>query len=585
MKKTLFSAVTKFKKYSQKSIFREYFVKCFVMISIPFLIILATLYYFQQKNIQAEAYRFAGTNFEKSAYSVETIMKELSSTTLRYSEDNQVQSFLSTRPEEHIKNAFNYVNPLSSQLRLSSNSSTVISAIHIYSFENGYILTSGTFNGRVDSFPSESWYGCYRKTGNSNFAVYTDDFYGMQKHIYFSYGLYTGTGLSGLIVYEVDTETLDRLFLNNLSHNEHEFSWLNKEGETLYASAEPSRIPEKQLNTLSQSNTDTIMKRAGNRMYFSKTIDAAYPTTLLYAYTPTKGIRDFLSSYLLFFLCIIITVTMPIIIALVISSNIYSSITKIVTALNVEDSENRTEINEITQICNDIGELLNKNRNMETELVQRLSTFKHAQAVALQTQLNPHFLFNTLNLIILNAKALTHGTNPVSTMVTLLADLLSYALDTQSYFVSVEEEIAHAKMYLQIQQIKYKNNFDCTWQIDPDISQMKIIKMILQPLIENSFQHGISNLTNKRGAITIAIHRCEQGLMLSVADNGLKIPDDRMAEIQERLRKEELPKKGHIGLANISQRVRLIYGEEYSVRITSDANGTKTSVTLPAEPI
>lgn len=284
----------------------------------------------------------------------------------------------------------------------------------------------------------------------------------------------------------------------------------------------------------------------------------------------------------LFFICVVIAITIPFIISLYITSMFYKSIVDIVSALNVDNPESTTEINEFTFITKHIMQLVNKNKDTETELVQKTAAFKQAQSVALQNQLNPHFLFNTLNLISLSSRT-SASNNSISVLVTLLADILSYALDTSSRFVTIEKEIAYAKKYIEIQSIKHKNLFECTWDIDETILKNKTIKMILQPLIENSFQHGIS--FSKKASSKINISAKSQGnhICFCVADNGKKIPDEKLAQIQEYLETEDLPQKNHIGLANINLRVKLMYGDDCNMQIKSDENGTSTYITFPKE--
>lgn len=584
MKHSFEFAVAHFKKYTRKNLFRKYFFRLFIMITIPFLIILASLYYFQQKNIDSEIYSFANMTFEKSSLQTERIFSELINTASLYGNDSSVQVFLHTAKKELAKQDSQIYEKIYTQMRRSINTSSVLADIQIYSFQSQYVLSLNTGGGYIADFPAQSWQRCYNETGYSNFVVYTENFYGTAKSLYLSHGLYTNFGLSGLIIYELDLDDLDTFLLSKLAADENGFLLLDVDSSVLYSTAREYELDSDAVTALKHITAGgKTSYKSGDKLYFSKALDTAYPITLMYLYDLSKTTHNFVFSNLLLLLCICITVIMPLVIALVVSSDFYNSIMEIAAALNTDDVEGNTEMNEIARICNQIGVLLDKNKNMETELLNRVSAFKHAQAIALQTQLNPHFLFNTLNLIILNAKVLTKGSNPVSTMVTLLSDLLSFSLNTQNYFVSIEEEIYYAKLYLQIQQIKYKNNFDCIWEVDEAVLQMKTIKMILQPLLENAFAHGISALEGVRGRITVSITQENECIHICVADNGAGIPKERLEEIRRHLQHEDLPRKNHIGLANVNQRIKLIYGDDYRISVVSGQNGTKIHLIFPAE--
>ena len=242
-------------------------------------------------------------------------------------------------------------------------------------------------------------------------------------------------------------------------------------------------------------------------------------------------------------------------------------------------------MNEFSYISNHITDLMDKNRITETALVEQTAAFKQAQAHALQAQLNPHFLFNTLHLIGLHARVLLKGENPVTTMVSLLSEFLSAALDTHNYIVTVKQELDYTEKYLEIQKVKYKNNFDIIWDVDEEILSCNTIKLILQPLIENSFQHAIPLLENvKRGAIEISAKLDDKGdINFCVKDNGPKIPSHRLTELRKKLEVEDMPKKDHIGLANVNTRIRVVYGAPYGVSIFSTEEGTSVYIKIPKE--
>lgn len=570
------------KKYSRKSIFYEYLKKLFLLITLPFLILLLSIYCFHRNAAYTEAMYYTGKSFDSAVLSVNNIFKEISDNLYLYSEDIYVQMFLTTSAENHSRLAKNYSPNILNQFMRSVAASSVINSISIYAFENDYIISSSG-GGFSDKFAAYDWFEYYKKSGETNFTLSSVNPHTKEKTLTSALGIYSGTIPSGMIIFEVKSSDIDRLVLGSLSRDYNKFYLLDESGGVLYSS--PNAVlseNEKLFLTNPKNGKNNGVSKQNNMTYSLKQINSPGKISLLYV----KDLRDISSASsklnLLFILCIIIALFMPAAISLYVSANFYNSISKIITLLNVNDKE-ADEINEFTFISNHIVDILGKNKSIEKELVQKTAVFKKSQALALQTQLNPHFLFNTLHLIGLSARVLLKGKNPVTTTVSLLSQLLVAALDTQNYIVTVEEEMNYAKKYLEIQQLRYQNNFDVIWNIDENVLECKTIKLILQPLIENSFLHGISFLDDKRGVITISAKESGSSIILEVKDNGKEIPENKLEEIRSRLETEDLPEKNHIGLINVNMRLKLVYGESSGITITSSPGGTSVFIHFPKE--
>lgn len=195
-------------------------------------------------------------------------------------------------------------------------------------------------------------------------------------------------------------------------------------------------------------------------------------------------------------------------------------------------------------------------------------------------QINPHFLFNTLQVISLISMKLLKGDNEVSRSINLLADLLKNALNTDETIVSVRDEMIYAKKYIDIQNIRYGGKIIVEWDIPDEVLDAEVIKMTLQPLLENSIQHGISKLSGG-GKIIVSTEIKNGNLIIIVADNGNKIDEDRLRKIKESLKNSKQITAKNIGLSNINQRIKLVFGEEYGCDINSCELGTCVKVVIP----
>jgi len=205
----------------------------------------------------------------------------------------------------------------------------------------------------------------------------------------------------------------------------------------------------------------------------------------------------------------------------------------------------------------------------------------YADLRLLQEQINPHFLYNTLDTIIwlIEGKKMDQAVS----MVSSLSDFFRLVLSKGKEFITIQEEEQHIRSYLEIQKVRYGDIMDYEITIDKELYPYKILKLTLQPLVENALYHGIKY---KRAKGIIRIHgRMENDIIhFSVSDNGVGMAIEEL----ERLRKDiERPckesEKG-FGLANVNERIRMNYGQEYSMKINSNENqGTHIDIRIPVE--
>jgi len=197
-----------------------------------------------------------------------------------------------------------------------------------------------------------------------------------------------------------------------------------------------------------------------------------------------------------------------------------------------------------------------------------------------QSQLNPHFLFNTLETINWKVISLTKRPNEINDMIDHLANILRYSLDAQDGLVFLKDEIKHTKSYVDIQKIRHKDQFTCVWECDEGVEKYFVVKLFLQPLIENSLQHGMAALGRKL-SIKVKIKYSTTDLYVSVIDNGTGIEPAKLQDIRTKL-KSNYTSSDHIGLYNTNKRLQLTYGENHGITIRSKLGlGTIVAVKIP----
>ncbi|MEG2480654.1 MAG: sensor histidine kinase [Clostridia bacterium] len=247
-------------------------------------------------------------------------------------------------------------------------------------------------------------------------------------------------------------------------------------------------------------------------------------------------------------------------------------------------------ITELVQRQDDMGELIQGFNQMVHKLHESIlreyeskDMQRKAQIQMLQSQINPHFLYNTLNLI--TSIAELEDVPEISDIATSLGDLFRYGISGGMH-VMLEEEVMQVERYIHIQRMCMNGELEVVYNIDPLVQQQQLPKFLLQPLVENCFQHGFAKSTGD-GKIYIAAYPQAQNLIITVADDGAGIPPDKLLLLQARCaHPNEAPDgeadEGNIGMLNVNLRLRAYFGESYGLWVDSrEGEGTTVTVTIP----
>ena len=273
------------------------------------------------------------------------------------------------------------------------------------------------------------------------------------------------------------------------------------------------------------------------------------------------------------------------ILAYVASVRSYSPLNEIISFLDNSqppaDSIEEEDKNELMYIINSIQTHINDKTKMAEILEERMKLLRKSEYDMLQTQINPHFLYNTLETINWMAYNMSNSENPVSKSLINLASFFRNTL-TSGYFVSIENEIKYTKEYVNILALRYGDLFDIEWDIDESILSYTIIKICLQPIIENAVYHGIKQ-KNDKGLIKIKGLCDDNNIILIVSDDGIGIEKDALDELNKTLSETSFTnEKSHIGLSNVNQRIKIIFGDSYGIHVESTVGvGTDVYVTIP----
>ena len=210
---------------------------------------------------------------------------------------------------------------------------------------------------------------------------------------------------------------------------------------------------------------------------------------------------------------------------------------------------------------------------------------KQIELSSLQSQINPHFLYNTLDSI--RSKALFEGQTEIADMTEILSNFFRYCIGDTEKLVKVKIELDHIRDYYFIQKFRFEDRFDMEIIMENDeINDLYIPKMTLQPLVENAMIHGIERI-NRKGLLQIRLYQTDHDLLISVSDNGAGMTHDQLCQMNEQMEhslvaSHENSKHTGIGVKNVNTRIMLMFGEQYGIHYQSVLNnGTNVIVRIP----
>lgn len=233
---------------------------------------------------------------------------------------------------------------------------------------------------------------------------------------------------------------------------------------------------------------------------------------------------------------------------------------------------------EVKQLSKTFNLMIFRIRDLMEQIIDEQEEKRKSEIKALQAQINPHFLYNTLDSIVWMAE--NNEKEGVVKMVTALANLFRISISRDGDIIDIKGELQHARSYLIIQQIRYGDKFDfIIEEMPPSVLQNKTLKIILQPIIENAINHGIKRMVDK-GNIKISGQVVKNKICLSVIDNGIGMSLEKVSKL---LLKEQNA-EGHagIGVKNVHERIQLYFGLDYGLEISSEIDeGTTVKIWLP----
>jgi two-component system sensor histidine kinase YesM len=330
---------------------------------------------------------------------------------------------------------------------------------------------------------------------------------------------------------------------------------------------------------------------AGRRRWLAEAVPVAHTTWRLVLLVPYEDIDAFgkaVRRQLLVALAIILPLLLPL--AFLVASTSTRRIARLTAAVR-EYERGNLELQVVSEGGDEIGELalaLNRMASRIASLLEERYRLgqenKHSEMRALQAQINPHFLYNTLELV--NCLALRHGAPSIAEAVDALSRFYRLSLSGGAETVSLAQELEHVEIYVRIQNMRFDDGIALRVEVPEELRRLPIVKIVLQPLVENAILHGIRERESGRGTITVRGRR-EPGtegagevLAIEVADDGVGMTPERLEELRRGVKAAE----GHgYGVRNIDRRLKVRHGPAYGLAYESErGRGTVVTLRIPA---
>ena len=356
------------------------------------------------------------------------------------------------------------------------------------------------------------------------------------------------------------------------------------DGSVLYQySSFPEGKRALDAQTLARDYEETASRLSGQYLFLNASVEPVGWT--VFYYSPIRSIRSaviqtVLTTFILIALCFALLYFLTFITVNSILSPL-GQLTRVIEKISLEDIGNHELLiipgrrDEIGKLIRTFNSMLKRIRGLIDEAyVQKLKTREY-QFNALRAQINPHFLYNTLSQI--SARAIMAGQDDISRTVQLLALFYRTSLNSGSDITTIGNELDNIRAYLSIQLTLTDNAFQVAYDLDESLLDLSIPCLILQPLVENAIEHGLRNSRKAEKRIRIRLCRDEAGrtALIQIQDNGIGIPADRLREIF-------LLETDHIGIRNVNERLRLFFGEEYGLSVSSIPGGeTEAVIRIP----
>ncbi len=570
-------------KYIQDYRFNSILVKSFgiilTVLVATYTVIMLAVYHKMNSIIADEVGNMSINSLAKTCERIDVVMEEAVKISGQLSLDEDVLSFLLPGTKDIFGR--NQTTKVKSKIEQYAGVFDYIDSIYVFSNKSKFIITNEG-GGKIEEFNDQTWVENLIEREYEPARMISRTKYGTYPHLisYMQPMRLTQMQFLGGIIVNIDVDKLRELvvaqgneelllivdnrdniiFSTKYDYMERKIDKIDFYNEIEFKDTEGYQI-------LNDGKQDILITVASSELFDWKYI-SAIPLQVYKEYN--NAIFNYYTQ--LFLACIIISI----IASFIISLYCYNPVKSILDLLKNPDiyaegytGDTGLRKDETHEIALNIVRNLYSNQLMQDEMKSYTNLINKAQLTALQAQISPHFLFNTLENIRWRAIAAYKGDNEVAEMILNLSEMLRVSLESEQPIITIEEEIRNAKLYIKILQLRYEDKVEVIWEADESLLKHPIVKVSLQPIIENAVYHGIKPLRAK-GIITIRLEQQDDRVFIKVSDNGAGMSAKEVQNLNTDMKEKYILQEDHIGIRNVNQRLRLLMGDAAGLEIDKD---------------
>jgi two-component system, sensor histidine kinase YesM len=570
----------------------SYFVLFFIF---PIIFVGMVSYVLSYKAIKERAMQYSAQTIDRSSYQIDHLLIEANKISDMIENNITIQEKLRQSLEGDISKKYSIDLEVDTELYYMQSYISDYFGLYVIG-ENGGKYKSNYCSTRHEDLRKTEWYKkIVNSTGPVWFSIHRDSFVvGTIGQPFISLGnkiIDKATGrVLGVVVIDIEQKILqDKIRNMKLSETGDIFILDNSNNPIIDSNMSIAKdYFEKAFSSEYDKNgfvTESIKSEKGERFI------AIYKTSTLTGWKigGIVPINELISDSnrlgMLTLLLLLIVCIFTIIAAIKTSDSIAKPVRSLIDLMNkVEEGDLSVSMNvkyedEIGKLGKSFNKMIVKIGDLMDRVYKEQKQLRKAELKVLQEQINPHFLYNTLDSIIWLSRA--NKNKEVITMATALTKLFRVGLSRGRDVVNIEEEIAHAGSYLTIQHIRYKNKFTYDIQVPEDLLRYKTLKLILQPIVENAIYHGIKEQKGV-GHISVIVRDLGTSIAFEVKDFGKGMTSERLTALKNTLENRDGEKIDIYGIKNVNERIKIFFNMDQGITINSEYEiGTSVEIRIP----
>lgn len=578
--------ITQVQKIFQSPLFRKWFFLLFALFASVIFCFTFYSYHHFKKNLQSEFTSYSKLLTERVTTSTDDSLDRARLIMNALSESSNVRIYMyQERPSELISDVYSRI---SYENYAYINSLAYVDSIYLYSPASQTIMENGAaYPQSLSSFKDTNWLDHAAGSTEDSYILFArkkNDHYPCL--LTMLQPLKTPSG-SGTVLLNLDFSKMS--FLSTYEAELMQSLYIvTDDGKILYRNNQEDILESLEvIDELShfdgsQDSLSTFIDSSTPYVYVQQHSDHYpwYYISVTYINEYSSRLSDISSAMAIFLFAVIFVAAILTFFFVILSSNPLRVISEY---LEMPTNENLESFNspEIRQIIQHVMVYIRTNETLSKELENQVDLQNKATLLALQSQINPHFLFNTLNTIRTREIESLGYDHDVPALTLRLSRLLQYALDSID-LVPLETEFYYTGIYLDILNERYQKQLHFDIDVADDVSHARIPKLTLQPLIENAVFHGFSHHAESSNRLTITAVKSGTNCVLTVSDNGLGIPQEKLKALLTDLKDPDKLPSSSIGLHNTALRMHLLFGTRFKIDIQSTVNeGTSVHLQFP----